>query len=31
MPASMVRRDPWVLEVIDFGCGMGMFVQTGRE
>ena len=31
MAASMVRREPWNLEILDFGCGMGTFVQTGRE
>lgn len=27
----LLRMDPWKLRVLDFGCGMGTFVQTARE
>jgi hypothetical protein len=31
LAASLVRTEPWALEILDFGCGMGTFVQTARE
>jgi SAM-dependent methyltransferase len=31
MAAAMLGGEPWTLRILDFGCGMGAFVQTGRE
>jgi hypothetical protein len=31
LASSLLRPEPWALEILDFGCGMGTFVQTARE
>jgi len=28
---SLLGAEPWKMEVLDFGCGMGTFLQTARE
>ena len=28
---TMLNKRPWELEILDFGCGMGTFVQAARE
>ena len=28
---TMLGKNPWELEILDFGCGMGTFVQATRE
>lgn len=31
MANRLLGQDPWTLQVLDFGCGMGTFVQSARE
>jgi SAM-dependent methyltransferase len=28
---TLLNEEPWKMEILDFGCGMGTFVQTARE
>ena len=28
---ALLKGEPWSMEILDFGCGMGTFVQTARE
>ncbi len=31
MANTLLNKNPWELEILDFGCGMGTFVQSSRE